>query len=426
MTKPALFAAMVFGMTAWGQVPSTSFKFSFGSGDAAPGYTKVLPDMSYTDARGFGFEDSTALKAISRSGPDPLRSGLITSDKPPFYFSVKVPEEGNYKVTVTFGDQEAASVTTVKAELRRLMLEKVVTQPGEFVTRTFVVNVRRSQLAGGASIKMRESEAQWETRAWDDKLTLEFTDSHPAVCAIEIRKADDLPTLYLVGDSTVADLWQEPFASWGQMLPRFFKPDIAVANHAESGETLKMFLAENRWAKVLSLIKPGDYLFIQMGHNDQKEEGPGIGPFTSFKSDLKRFVADARAHGANPVLITSVHRMIFGPDGKITDTHGDYLVAVRQLAREENVSLIDLAVMSKTLYEALGPKDTIKAQADATHHNNFGSYELAKCVVEGIKSTKLPISQFLVDLPPFDPRHPDSVAQFNLPAEPFVKVPNPY
>jgi lysophospholipase L1-like esterase len=423
------FAGPVNGEPAGGEplpgapapVPATatSFQFDFGSGAAAPGYTKVLANTVYTDDLGYGFEDVFGLRAVNRRGSDPLRDDFITSDKPPFYFSVKVPEEGNYKVTVTFGDRDGESTTTVKAELRRLMVEKAVTRRGEFTTRTFVVNVRRPQISTGGEVKMGGYERLWEARGWDNKLTLEFTNARPAICGIEIAKADAIPTIYIAGDSTVADQAQEPFASWGQMITAFFKPDIAVANFAESGASLKSFMAENRLAKVMSRIKPGDYLFIQMGANDQKESGLGIGPFTSYKADLKRFVAETRRRGATPVLVTPVHRLIFGADGKFVDTLGDYPEAVRQTAREENVPLIDMNAMSRTLFEALGPKTIAKASADGSHENNYGSYELAKCMVEEIRKAKLPMAPFLLDLPPFNPAHPDPVEQFELPTEPY-------
>jgi lysophospholipase L1-like esterase len=196
------------------------------------------------------------------------------------------------------------------------------------------------------------------------------------------------------------------------MLTRFFKPGIAVANHAESGESLKSSLGARRLDKVLSLMKPGDYLFIQYGHNDEKERGEGVGAFTTFKTDLKRFVAEARKHGGIPVLITPVQRRTFGADDNITNSHGDYPEAVRQAAREDNVPLIDLNAMSKSFYEALGPEASKQAFApgDGTHHNEYGSYELAKCIVEGIKANKLAISSYLFnDVPPFDPRHPDPI-----------------
>ena len=392
------------------QTPTTTFKFDFGSEKPAPGYTQVLPATVYTDELGYGFEPGSSVAA------------------PPFYFSVKVPEEGNYKVTVTFGDQQAESIATVKAELRRLMVEKVRTAPGKFETRTFIVNVRTPRISTGGEVRLKDREKTSEARAWDSKLTLEFTNQRPVVSKVEIEKADNIPTIYIVGDSTSTDQPREPFNSWGQMLTRFFKPEIAIANHGESGESLRGFLGENRWAKLLSVIKPGDWVLIQMGHNDQKETGEGIGAFTSYKTDLKRFVADTRQHGATPVLVTSMNRMTFDAQGKITNSLGDYPEAVRQAAKEENVALIDLNAMSKLFYEAIGPADAHLAFAgsDTTHHDNYGSYELAKCIVEGIRQDKLPIAKYLFDTPPFDPAHPDPVSKFDIPAEPARDAQRPY
>ena len=159
-------------------------------------------------------------------------------------------------------------------------------------------------------------------------------------------------------------------------------------------------------------MKPGDYLFIQYGHNDEKERGEGVGPFTTYKAELKRFVAEARKRGGIPVLITPVQRRTFDVEGKITNSHGDYPQAVRQAASEDSVPLIDLNAMSKSFYEALGPEASKQAFApgDATHHNNYGSYELATCIVEGIRANKLAISSYLVnDVPAFDPGHPDAI-----------------
>ncbi len=379
-----------------------ALNFDFGPG-------KITPATRYTAERGYGFEDDSAAKT-------------------PLYFSARVPEEGNYRVTVTFGSAAAASVTTVKAELRRLMIEKVVTEPGQFETRSFIVNIRHPQIAGGGEVRLKDREKTTEARAWDDKLTLEFTNVSPAFTHIVIEKADGMPTLYIAGDSTSTDQPKEPFASWGQMLTRFFNPQIAVANHGESGESLKGFIGERRWAKLMSVIKPGDWVFIQMGHNDQKERGEGVGAFTTYKAELKRFVADARQHGATPVLLTPMNRLTFGPDGKIANSLGDYPEAVRQAAREENVALIDLNAMSKPFYEALGPVNAHRAFAgsDTTHHSDYGSYELARCIVQGIKDAKLPIARFLLTVPALDPAHPDSFDNFDLPAEPAGTGETPY
>ena len=128
-----------------------------------------------------------------------------------------------------------------------------------------------------------------------------------------------MPTLFLLGDSTVCDQPREPYNSWGQMLPRFFKSGVAVANHAESGESLRSSLGAKRLDKVLSLMKPGDYLFIQYGHNDEKEKGAGVGAFTTYKASLKHFVEEARKRGGTVVLITPMHRLKFDAAGQITN-----------------------------------------------------------------------------------------------------------
>jgi lysophospholipase L1-like esterase len=388
---------------AWGQ----KFDLSTGKGEL------------YSAERGYGFEEGATLQP---------GAGSITCEKPPFYFSARVPAEGNYRVTVTLGDREAATVTTIKAELRRLMVEKVETKPGEFVKRSFLVNTRTPQIPGGGEVRLKPREKTSEVRAWDDRITLEFTNAHPAVSAIEIEKAD-VPTLYIAGDSTSTDQSGEPFNSWGQMLPRFFRPEIAVANHGESGESLRSFIGEQRLAKVMSVIKPGDWLLIQMGHNDQKEKGEGVGAFTTYKESLKQFIAQVREKGATPVLVTPMNRLTFDAEGKITNSLGDYPEAVRQAGAEEKAAVIDLNAMSKLFYEALGPKEAPMAFAgnDTTHHSNYGSYELAKCIVQGIREGKLGLVKYLAeDVPAFDPAHPDPLAAFAIPAEPRITAPRPY
>ncbi len=371
--------------------------------------TRIAPATLYTPERGYGFEPGFA-------------------GRPPVYFSVRVPEEGNYRVTLTLGDPASETVTTVKAELRRLMIERVRTAPGKFETRRFIVNVRTPRIPAGGEVRLKDREKTSEAWAWDDKLTLEFTGSHPGVRAVEIEKAGDIPTLYIAGDSTSTDQPREPYNSWGQMLTRFFTPAIAIANHGESGESLGSFIGERRLDKLMSVLRPRDYLFIQMGHNDQKERGEGVGAFTTYKADLKRFIALARERGATPVLVTSMHRLTFDAAGKITNSLGDYPEAVRQTAREEKVDLIDLNAMSKVFYEALGPRDAHLAFAgkDTTHHSDYGSYELARCVVQSIRDDELRLARFLVETAAFDPAHPDPPDRFDIPAEPAAPAQRPY
>ena len=355
-------------------------------------------------------------------------------------FSKELPE-GNYTVTLTLGDAARTTETTVKAESRRLMLENVQTKPGEFVKRTFTVNTRTPKLPDGREVNVNERE---KGRAhWDDRLSLEFlgdqADESPEV---DVKRAPaDTVTVYLAGDSTVTDQTGEPFAGWGQMLPRFFEPSVAVANHAESGRALRSFRNQRRLDKILSTIKPDDWLLIQFGHNDMKEKGEGIGPFTSYKADLKKYVEAARERGAHPVVITSMHRRRFDENGKIVNTFGDYIEAARQAAAEANAPLIDLNAMSKQLYEAWGPDLSKKAfvhyQAntypnqdkplkDDTHFNNYGAYELAKCVAEGIRAAKLPLAEHLAeDVKPFDPSKPDPIDSFRVPPSPAGETKTP-
>ena len=145
------------------------------------------------------------------------------------------------------------------------------------------------------------------------------------------------------------------------MIPAFLIPSkVVVANYAESGEALNSFVSARRLEKVLSLMKTGDYLFVEFGHNDMKQKGEGIGAFTSYKKSLQFFISEIRKKGGIPVLVTSMHRRSFDSTGHIINTLLDYPEAVRQTAKEENVALIDLNAMSKTLYEAWGKQVPLK------------------------------------------------------------------
>jgi lysophospholipase L1-like esterase len=407
---------------------SPSLKFDFGSGKVAPGYLQVLPTTVYSKDHGFGFDLGTTASAVDRGG-DSLRGDCCASEHP-FFFSVTLPE-GNYKVTVTLGDSTQETATTVKAESRRLMLEKITTAAGQFEKRSFTVNIRTPKIGADGSVKLKPREIG--VLHWDDKLTLEFDGPHASVCALDIEKVEDAITVFLAGDSTVTDQTKEPYTSWGQMLTRFFDAHVAVANYAESGETAHGSIEERRLDKLLTVIKPGDYLFIQFGHNDQKEKGEGVGAFGRYTADLRHYIAEAKKRGAIPVLVTSMNRRTFDADGKITNSLGDFPEAVRVIAREDKIPLIDLNVMSKQFYEALGTEKAPLAFAapegkpvDGTHHNNYGSYELARCIVEGIKANQLGLAKYLDPaVSTFDPSHPDPVETWSIPLSPLTAEAKP-
>ena len=353
----AVFGCSLLCFQAHAQTTPSDFDFKTG-GNAAGNPT-------YDGARGFGFE--------------PGASGR---------FSVRVPE-GNHRVTLKLERSRAGSPMRVLAEQRRLML---VDSVDAGVHRSFVVNVRTTTLpplapdaTGGTRLALKPREIGSPT--WDDKLTIEVGNAR--ILSLQVAPVD-VPTLYLAGDSTVTDQAAPPAASWGQMLPLHFAPDIAVANHAESGETLKSFVTELRLDKLLSRLRSGDWVMIQFGHNDQKAQWPQTyaEASTTFRSWLRTYIAEVRRRGATPILVTPPERRRFDAAGHIVPSLGEYPDAVRAVAHEERVALVDLTPLSIRFYETLGPGNAPRAFADEgrdqTHHSEFGAEALAGFVVEGL------------------------------------------
>ena len=420
----------------------TSFRFDFGSGAAAKEYTRITPGTKFNYQTGYGFDQGSVVESVDRGG-NALSGDYLTSKKP-FYFSVKLPD-GNYDVKLLLGDTKGTSATTVRAECRRLMLENIKTTEGKIVTQTFTVHVKDSlikDLQGNVINKIRLKPREFSYLHWDNLLTIEFNDSLPKVCAVEITPNKSAIAIFLAGNSTVVDQDREPWAAWGQMFPRFFVPSkMVVANYAESGETLKAFKGERRLEKIWSIAKPGDYLFIEFAHNDQKPGGNHLDPFTTYKQTLKEWITEARERKIIPVLITSMHRRNFDSTGHIMNTLLEYPEAVRQTAKEENVAVIDLNRMSKTLYEVWGVKKSIKAFVhypantfpgqekkleDNTHFSPYGAYELANCIVSSIRKQNLPLAKFIrKDVRRYDPAKPLAVEKFYWPQSSFVSSVKP-
>ena len=424
------------------QAQQTNFKFDLGSGKAAPGYIQITPDSKFNYTTGYGFDQYSIVESVDRGG-DALTGDFITGNKP-FFFSIKLPD-GNYDVKLLLGDSKGTSATTVRTECRRLMLENVRTSKGQIITESFTVNVRDSFIrdpSGDVVERVRLKSRESVFRHWDNLLAIEFNDSLPKVCAVEITLNTTATTIFLAGNSTVVDQSDEPWAAWGQMFPRFFEAQkISIANYAESGEALNSFISAKRLEKIVSLMKKGDYLFIEFGHNDQKQKGEGNGAFTSYKQRLQFFISEVKRRGGIPVLVTSMHRRRFDSTGHIVNTLEDYPDAVRQTAREENVALIDLNAMSKTLYEAWGVERSIKAFVhypantfpgqdkkleDNTHFSPYGAYEIARCVVGSIQKQNLPLANFIrKEITAYDPAQPLALEKFYWPQSVLVTSPKP-
>lgn len=387
----------------------------------------MLPAMAM--AQTFDFDMAKSQPVYSDEvgyGYDILPAPTKKTPNAPFYFSVKVGD-GNYRVKVVLGSKQKAGETTVRAEGRRLMVHNVATKKGKTETYEFVVNKRTPRIDDKTQVRIKEREKDYLT--WDDKLTLEFNGDAPVVQSIHIERDDQCPTIYLCGNSTVVDQNNEPWASWGQMITRWFGPEVAVSNHAESGLTARTFLGSGRLDKILTTLKKGDYVVVEFGHNDEKEKKPGDGAWYHYVYNLKIFVDQVRAKGASIIFCTPTQRRMFADDGKsIKNTHGDFPAAMRSVAEREHVPVIDLNGMTTQLYLTMGVEDSKrllvhypansfpgqdKALADNTHFNPFGAYEVAKCVVMGMKQNQLPLVQYLrEDWQDFDPAQPDDWQTF--------------
>lgn len=419
MKNKTIFALMLAATSLHAQ--EYHFDLS-GNRKVADGYTAITETSIYTDSIGYGYD---------------LQPAPTKKSNAPYFFSVKVPD-GNYHVTVTLGSKKKAGNTSVRGESRRLFIENQPTKKGELKEYTFTINKRTPVIDEKERVRIKPREKS--KLNWDNKLTLEFNGEAPACSKIVIKRVEDVPTIFLCGNSTVVDQDNEPWASWGQMIPRFFTDQVCFANYAESGESSNTFIGANRLKKALSQMKAGDYIFVEFGHNDEKQKKPGCGAWGHFIYNLKIYIDEARARGAYPVLVTPTQRRNF-KNGKLVDTHGEFPAAVKFLAEKTGTPLIDLQQMTTVLYETLGVEDSKKALvhypagtwpgqtkdfADNTHFNPYGAYQIAKCVIEGIKKANLPLTQFLrEDYPGYDPAQPDAFDAFHWNNSPFTEIEKP-
>ena len=421
--KKTFLGSLIFLCTIF-SASAQSYKFDFtGNKKVKEGYIKISPTDRYSEEKGYGYD---------------LQPSPDGKSNAPFFFSVSVPD-GNYHVTAVIGNRKKAGITSLRGESRRLFAEKIVTKKKEQTIFEFIINKRNIHISNKENVQIKPREKN--KLNWDDKLTLEFNGEVPVLSELIINKVEDVPTIFLCGNSTVVDQDNEPWASWGQMITRFFNEKVCFANYAESGESANTFIAAGRLQKALTQMKSGDYIFMEFGHNDQKQKGPGKGAFYSYMTSLKTFIDEAKLRGAHPVLVTPTQRRSFDNNGKIQDTHLDFPDAMRWLAAKENIPLIDLHQMTRTLYEAMGVEESKKAFvhypavtypnqtmdfADNTHFNPYGAYQIAKCIVEGIKKLNLPIIQYLrEDYITYNPAQPDDWNNFQWYDSPFTEIEKP-
>lgn len=373
-------------------------KFDFGPGQVADGYLGVRAPFAYSPELHYGFADPSRVGAGDAGTGDPLKSDyLMPKDTT---FNVDLPS-GDYAVTVTAGDANGASETAVSVEGMTVPKIALTSKPaGEYLEQTF------------------------EVALVDGQLNLAFAGSAPKIAGIAISKlpertAGDKPTVYIAGDSTVQtyDPYWQPQAGWGQMIPRFFSPDISFSNQAIGGRSSKSFLLEGRLDSILRSIRPGDYFLIQFGHNDATVSIPErYASPSDYKMYLRTYIEGARQRGASPILVTPVGRRDYNPDtGLFNVSFPEYVNAMKELAAEMDVPLVDLSTLSREYYDTIGPEGTLavflhvpagiytafpSGSADNTHFQEYGAIQIARLLSGGIKQLDLPLASYVTDAEP--------------------------
>jgi lysophospholipase L1-like esterase len=199
--------------------------------------------------------------------------------------------------------------------------------------------------------------------------------------------AQQLLRIVLVGDSTVCNYPPESRTrGWGQFIQGYFKESAKVINHAASGRSTKTFIAEGRWQKVLA-EKP-HYVLIQFGHNDSHapDRPESTDAATTYREFLRRYIDDARAIGATPILVTPMVRRIF-ENGILRDGLAPYAAAMKEVAAEKNAAVIDLHASSARLVSQLGEAGSAghaNSSEDRTHFSEAGAKAMAALIMQDL------------------------------------------
>jgi lysophospholipase L1-like esterase len=310
---------------------------------------------------------------------DPALMARCTGTSP-IKCTIPVAANGNYHVTVELGSPQAASHSRVQAELYRIVTPVVTLAAGAYSQQTFSVNVRAEDHDG--------------YDAPGKELNVLIDGDAPALHGLGYAAAT-MPTLFVVGDSTVCD-WDPAAANlgpqergWAQEFSLFLKPGLSVANYADSGDTAGSLYG--KFASRGAVLKEGDYLFIQFGHNDQKSQS-GI---DNYKANLTKFITDARNAKATPVL--------FSPVARKTATLADPGFAgldqqARELAQSEKVAFVDLTTLAINYYATVDKSSLFASTTEVTHFNVAGATAVSKLVADALRAGTTPdtsIQRFL-------------------------------
>ncbi|WP_421743165.1 fibronectin type III domain-containing protein [Cellulomonas sp.] len=388
-------AAAVSSLPTAPTVPDV-LDFDLGSGALAPGAIRLDATSAYSATTRYGFVDTRAVTATDRATTDALRSDFVSVGDTELV--VDLPN-GDYTVSLIAGDATEATDVAITAEQ--------------------MAKVAATAKAAGQFLEM-----SFDIAVVDGQLNLDFSGTAPKLNQLRIaatspRAPGAEPTVWITGDSTVQSYTADyvPQAGWGQMLGRFLSDDVTVDNRAIGGRSSKNFISQGRLDEVLRLVKPGDYLFVQFGHNDATY---GVDDRFAAPADyaeyLRTFVDGAVQRGAQPVIVTPVSRRSFdAATGKFTVSFPEYVAAATALATETGTPLVDLSASSRAYLDEIGPEASTSVflhvpagvypnrptgTVDDTHFQEYGAIQLARLVATDVAALQIPLADEVLDVAP--------------------------
>ncbi|BBE21441.1 hypothetical protein MN0502_03240 [Arthrobacter sp. MN05-02] len=386
--------------------------FDLGSGTTAPGATRIDATSAYSADSRAGFIDSSKVTATDRGGADATRSDFVTVGDTELVIDLP---NGDYTVDLVAGDTGGPTDIAITAEQ--------------------MAKVQPTTRAAGAFLEM-----SFDIAVVDGQLNLEFAGTAPNLNGLVLtRQAERTegvePTVWITGDSTVQTYTSDyaPQAGWGQMIDRFLDDGVTVENKAIGGRSSKNFISQGRLDEVLRTIRPGDYLFVQFGHNDNsygvddRYAAPG-----DYYEYLRTYVDGARQRGATPVLVSPVSRRSFdAATGEANVSFPAYVDAVKALAADTGTPLVDLSASSRDYLTGIGaeaaksvflhvpagvypsrPTGTV----DDTHFQDYGAIQMARLVATDVAALDIPLADNVaaVEPPAAVPAAPAGVVASNI------------
>lgn len=370
--------------------------FDLGSGATAPGAIRLDATSAYSAEQRYGFVDVAQVTATDRGTEDATRSDFVTVGDTELV--VDLPN-GDYRVDLIAGDATDATDIAIGVE-QIAKVQPTVRAAGQFLEMSFDIALVDGQLnldLSGAAPKLNG---------------LVITETTP-------RTAAPAPTVWITGDSTVQSYTADyaPQAGWGQMIDRFLSTDVTVENKSIGGRSSKNFISQGRLDEILRQIRPGDYLFVQFGHNDNTQ---GVDDRYAAPDDyleyLRTFVDGAAQRGATAVIVTPVSRRSFdAATGKFNVSFPAYIDAGARLAEQTGTPLVDLATSSRAYLDEIGPEASTSVflhvpagvypgrptgTADDTHFQEYGAIQMARLVATEVATLDVPLADEVVAVEP--------------------------